>query len=375
MHIVQIVPTIGSGSGVGGSAMRLSEELRRLGHRVEAFTADMARGHGRARPRTLLMHRLSRVWYAVEFSIAGTRKAKRFLAERPGAVSICHNAVMAGDVYVNHGIVFSSMRARGDAFWRMVRNPLHSFTFVRDRIRYRGHTHRAIVALTDDEVGELSRVYGRVAPPVTVIPHGVDLERFRPPDAAERSSARAALKLDDEHRVALFVGHEFERKGVGEAIDALVHAPTVLLLVVGGYASAIERMRHRAEAAGVADRVLFAGPQTDLPRFFAAADLFLFPSHYESYGLVVTEALASGIPVIATRTGCASDLIDDGVNGYLVDRDPATIGHALERIAVTQVDEWRERCRASVTHLTWRATAERYVALLREVAPERAGAA
>ena len=375
MHIVQIVPTIGSGSGVGGSVMRLSEEFRRLGHTVEAFTADMARGHGRAQPRSLLLHRLSRIWYAVEFSVAGTRAAKRFLAQRPAAVSICHNAVLAGDVYVNHGIVFSSMRARGETLWRMVRNPLHSFTFVRDRIRYRGHAHRAIVALTDDEVGELSRAYGRVAPPVTVIPHGVDLERFRPPDPAERAAARSALNLDDEHRVALFIGHEFERKGVGEAIDALVHAPTVMLLVVGGYASAIQRMRRRAESAGVAERVLFSGPQTDLPRFFAAADLFLFPSHYESYGLVITEALASGIPVIATRTGCATDLIDDGVNGYLVDHDPVMIGDALERIAATDVSEWRERCRASVSHLTWRATAERYVALLRAVAPERAGAA
>lgn len=372
MHIVQIVPVIGSGSGVAGSAQQLSMQFQELGHTVEVFTADAARGRSRRQPRTLLMHRLSRVWYAVEFSIAGTRKAKRYLAERPDAVSICHNAVMTGDVYVNHGVVAAAMRARGDLLWRMLRNPLHAFTFVRDRIRYRGHAHRAIVALTDREVDTLEQVYGRVAAPVTVIPHGVDLERFTPPTPEQRAVARAALNLDDEHRVALFIGHEFDRKGVAVAIDALVHAPTLMLLVVGGYASAIEQMRAHAEKARVAERVLFVGPRTDLPSYFAASDMFVFPSVYESYGLVITEALASGVPVISTRVGCAPNVIVDGENGYLADRDAASIGDLMERIAATDVADWHEACRASVAQLSWRATAERYLELLAQVAPERA---
>ncbi|UNK72605.1 glycosyltransferase family 4 protein [Microbacterium sp. H1-D42] len=372
MHIVQIIPVIGSGSGVAGSAQHLSTQFRELGHTVESFTADAARGHARRQFRSLFMHRLSRVWYAVEFSIAGTRKAKRFLAERPDAVSICHNAVMTGDVYVNHGIVFAAMQARGNLVWRMLRNPLHTFTFFRDRVRYRGHAHRAIVALTDGEVDTLKRVYGRVAAPVTVIPHGVDLERFTPPTPAQRLAARAALNLDDEHRVALFIGHEFDRKGLSDAIAALAHAPTAMLLVVGGFASAIQQMREHSEKIGVAERVLFVGPRTDLPSYFAASDMFVFPTLYESYGLVITEALASGVPVIATRVGCAPDVIVDGENGYLTERDPASIGDLMERVAATDISGWRDACRASVEHLTWRATAEKYVELLARVAPERA---
>ncbi|MEJ1088252.1 glycosyltransferase family 4 protein [Microbacterium sp. Mu-80] len=374
MHIVQIIPVIGSGSGVAGSAHQLGTQLRELGHTVESFTADDARGHSRKRFRSLFLHRLSRVWYAIDFSIAGTRKAKRFLAERPDAVSICHNAVMTGDIYVNHGVVMAAMRARGNTKWRMLRNPLHTFTFFRDLIRYRGHTHRAIVALTDREVDVLNRVYGGVAVPVTVIPHGVDLDRFAPPSPEQRAQARAALNLDDEHRVALFIGHEFDRKGLADAITALAHAPTVMLLVVGGYASAIERMRSHADAAGVAERVLFVGPRSDLPAYFAASDMFVFPTLYESYGLVITEALASGVPVITTRVGCAPDVIVDGENGYLTDRDPASIGELMERIAATDVTDWRDACRASVEQLTWRATAQKYVELLTRVVPERASA-
>ncbi|REJ08022.1 glycosyltransferase family 1 protein [Microbacterium bovistercoris] len=375
MHIVQIVPVIGSGGGVSGSAARLGEEFRALGHTVETFTADSARGHARRRFRSLFLHRLSRVWYAVEFSIAGTRKARRFLATRPRAVSICHNAVMTGDLYVNHGIVAAAMRARGDTLYRMLRNPLHVFTYLRDLVRYRSHRHRAVVALTPGEVDALHRTYGRIVPPVAVIPHGVDLERFAPPAPEQRRAARERLNLDDEHRVALFVGHELDRKGVPAAIDALVHAPTVLLLVVGGYRSAVERMRRRAEAAGVADRVLFTGPQTNIPDYLAAADMFVLPSDYESFGLVITEALASGVPVIATRVGCAPDVIVEGENGHLVAADAAMIGDRMERLAAEDVTARYADRRASVAHLTWRATAERYLALLAELAPERAGAA
>src|SRR5690606_29289277 len=133
-----------------------------------------------------------------------------------------------------------------------------------------------------------------------------------------------------------------------------------MLLVVGGYRSAVDRMTVRARAQGVADRVLFAGPQTDLTPWFAAADMFALPSAYESYGLVFTEALAAGLPVIATPVGAAADLIVDGVNGYLVDADDVhRIADRLEAVAATRVEDWRLACRGSVAHLTWRATAER----------------
>ena len=60
----------------------------------------------------------------VWFTTVGTLRARRFLLERPDAVSICHNNAMVGDVYVNHGVVGAAMRARGNSMWRMVRNGL-----------------------------------------------------------------------------------------------------------------------------------------------------------------------------------------------------------------------------------------------------------
>ncbi len=371
MHIVQIAPTVGPGFGVAGVAWNLEREFRELGHTVESFTFSTASALGRpwrARaPRSRIGAGLFLLRRAAWFSTVGTRRAKRYLAERPEAVSICHNGVMTGDVYVNHGIVGEAMRRRGNGVWRMLRNPTHVFTFVRDLIRYRSRVHQAVVTLSASEPEALRRTYGRVRPRVEVIPNGVDGERFRPPTDAERQAAREALNLDDEHRVALFVGYEFERKGLEHAIAALVDATTVLLLAVGGYGRSIENARAQAERLGVADRVLFTGPRHDLFDLYAAADMFVFPSTYESHGLVILEALASGIPVVCTAVGVAPEVIVDGENGYLTGQDPHEIAGRLEQLAAEAPGARREACRESAVRHGWRTAALAYVALLEEL--------
>lgn len=368
MHIVQIAPWVAAGTGIPGVAWQLQREFTALGHTVEAITADQLVPR-RWRPRSTVLRQVSISARMVLMAFTGTRRARAFLAERPDAVSICHSGVMAGDVYVEHVIPLAALRARGNTVWRMLRNPAQPFMYLRDLVRFRGRTHRGVVALTTTEAQLLRDTFGTVRPPVTVIPHGVDLERFRPPTEAERETARAKLTLDDEHRVALFVGHELRWKGLPLLIDALVQATTVLLLVVGGNAKTLPMMQQRAERLGVADRVLFVGVHTDIRPFLAAADMFVLPSSYESYSLVITEALASGVPVIATRVGCAPELVRNGETGYLVDADPTPLAERMEQIAATDVAQWRDACRRSVEGRSWRTIAEQYVELLAEVRP------
>ncbi|WES63887.1 glycosyltransferase family 4 protein [Microbacter sp. GSS18] len=371
-RIVQIVPFIAPGSGVSGVAWNLDRELRALGADVESFTYTTAlRGRPMTTGSTPRRERMLQAWRVVWFSTVGTLRAKRFLAERPDAVVLCHNNVMTGDVYINHGVLAASMRARGGAAWRMVRNPTHLFTYVRDLIRYRTRIHRAVVALTDAEVGTMERTYGRIRPRTVVISNGVDLDRFSPPTPDERATARAQFQLDDEDRVALFVGHDFDRKGLPVAIEALRHAPTVLLLVIGGNAGMVASARAIAEQHGVADRVLLLGEQRNLAPYLAAADMFVFPSAYESSGLVFLEALASGLPVVATPVGVAPHVVHDGVSGFLVARDPVEIGDRMERIAATDRSEWRERARAAVQDYSWNAIARQYLELVHELERER----
>lgn len=367
LHIVQIAPAIEAGSGVAGVAFNLEREFIAAGATVERFTAASAGRTLRNSRGSAITTHLERARNVVWFSTVGTARARRFLAARPDVVSICHNDILAGDVYVNHGLLQAAMRARGNFAWRMLRNPVHLFTAVRDRIRYRGSTHRAVVALTPTEAELLVSTYGRVRAPIHVIPNGVDVDRFRPPSSAERAEARAIAGVDGERTVAVFVGHEFERKGLPVAMEALRGAPDVTLLGVGGTAEMIRRAASAAERLGVGDRVVFAGTHPDPGPFLWASDLLVLPSAYEANALVVLEALASGLPVVSTRVGFAPGLVVDGENGYLVDRDAASVGDRLDRLARLaphDLDAWRARARRTAERYAWPVVARQYLELV-----------
>ncbi|MDL9978282.1 glycosyltransferase [Microbacterium sp. ASV49] len=373
-RIVQVVPFMSAGSGVAGVAWNLDRELRRLGADVEAYTfPDMRRGKGDViRMRGRKTARIVTSWRVVWMSTVGTRRTRAYLAAQPDAVSIVHSNVTIGDVYVNHGVLFAAMRARGRAGLRLLIDPARVYVHFRDRARYRGHAHRRIVALTKAEVQTLRNSYGRIGMPVAVISNGVDLDAYRPPSPAERAEARELFRLDDEDRVALFIGHEFDRKGLPTAIEALAHAPTVLLLVIGGNAKMVADAQQLAEKHGVADRVMLLGQQTGVQKYLAAADMFVLPSVYESSGLVFLEALASGLPVVATRVGVAPEVVVDGVNGYLVDREPVEIADRLERIAAQLPGTYAVAARESVEGYSWAAIAQQYLDLANEIAAEKA---
>lgn len=365
MHIVQVAQHIGPGSGVAGVAYNLERHFVAMGHTVEQFTLRTAGWRDRPWPRNKLLRALAMFRRTIWFSTVGTVRARRFLAARPQCLSIGHGAPLVGNVYVNHGVISEAMRSRGHGLLRMLRNPTHPFTYVRDLIRYRSSIHRVVVALSPSETVALRRAYGWIKPPIEVIPNGVDTDVFRPPSASERRSARATFALDDEARVALFIGHEFGRKGLDVAIEALVHAPSVLLLVAGGETPEwISWARAVAERFGVSERVLLMGPRTDLALFFAASDMFVLPSHYEPYGLVLLEALASGLPVICTPVGCAPEVIESGVNGFLVPPEPREIGRRMEEFATFAPASFSSVSRRVAERHQWPSVAADYIALL-----------
>src|SRR5439155_16616195 len=176
---------------------------------------------------------------------------------------------------------------------------------------------------------QIRQLYNAEPHKVTVIPLGVDLERFRPMD---QEAARAELGLKDE-RIILFVGRIEPLKGV----DILINAAAILdsdvdcsVLIVGGdesSASRIEELQGLARDLGIDHRVAFVGAvdHDSLPLFYNAADICVVPSHYESFGLVAVEAMACGVPVIASRVGGLMGTVKDGETGYLVPwlfRDP-----------------------------------------------------
>jgi UDP-glucose:(heptosyl)LPS alpha-1,3-glucosyltransferase len=128
----------------------------------------------------------------------------------------------------------------------------------------------------------------------------------------------------------------------------------------------VEEARRQAQAAGVDDRVHLVGRLDDPEPVFRAADLFALPSAYESFGLVVLEALAYGLPVLATPVGVVPDVVVDGVNGYVVE-DPSEIQEALTRFARTPRGDLAEAARASAQEHNWSRVADSYLQLLEEL--------
>lgn len=185
------------------------------------------------------------------------------------------------------------------------------------------HAVDRVVVATAHERQLLRQIYRLSPDRVSVIPLGVDLGQFQPRD---RAAARAGLGLPADGRVLLAVGRIEPLKGFDILIRALPQVTAsddVLLRIVGGdelAAAEFARLRAVADEVGVADRVDFVGavPHEALAAHYNAADLVVVPSFYESFGLVALEAMASGVPVVASRVGGLTTTIADGRTGYLV---------------------------------------------------------
>jgi glycosyltransferase involved in cell wall biosynthesis len=157
------------------------------------------------------------------------------------------------------------------------------------------------------------------------VANGVDGERFRPRSCGE---ARRALGIDPNARWILTVGHLVERKGFHHLVRALPHVaarhPDVKLAIVGGPGEEGDfrtGIRRAIEETGMGERVILPGVADGdvLPRWYAAADVFCLASAKEGRPNVVLEALASGLPVVATRVWGTPELLSDRAYGILVD--------------------------------------------------------
>lgn len=195
----------------------------------------------------------------------------------------------------------------------------------------------SIIVSTDEEKQDAVRLYGADPQRVSVVPAGVDLSTFQP---IERKLARERIRIH-EKRIVLYVGRVEPLKG----IDILLKATALLedlddtkVLIVGGNPTndlELNRLKEMAVTLGISDKVEFTGAikQGDLPNYYSAADVFVLPSHSESFGLAALEAMACGTPVVASRVGGFKTFIDSGKTGYMVPwRCPEPFAHRLEML-------------------------------------------
>lgn len=191
---------------------------------------------------------------------------------------------------------------------------------------------RMVVTPSRGLAAEIEHTYPPLRGRVQAIPNPIDVSGFSRPDGFDRAAQRRTLGIDTGRPALCFAAlGDFSRKGLSLVLQAMAQMgpSSPSLIVVGGRPGEIAEFQRQGQALGVSDRVVFTGFQKDVRPFFWAADLFVFPSVYETFALVVMQAMAAGMPAVTTRLHGVEEYAIDGENAWIVEREATAIAKAI----------------------------------------------
>lgn len=313
MRIAIVAQNIVYGDGQGRINLEIVRHALRLGHKVILVSvavdpvvlndgAEWIRVHVRRKPI------LARV---AQFPRMANRIVDRLRTEDKIDFVIANGYTLTRDhdlnlsQFVHNAWLQSGLNAQADS--GIIRKLYQAF-YTRYNAFHERRSYRAARIVVAPSMRTLREVKDLGIDPSRLrkIPNGVDCEEFFP--APPGTCNRNALGLLPDVPMALFAGDiRTNRKGLGNVLQAMTKLPGVHLAVVGR--SDGSPFVPMAQTLDIADRVHFLGFRKDVPAIMRACDLFVFPSCYEPFGLVVTEALACGLPVVTTAATGAGELL------------------------------------------------------------------
>ncbi len=366
-------------NGVSISVDALIGELRNLGHSVHLF-APRCRGPRDADPNTSRFRAIGTPW-APQYPLPYPpfyRKLREFRRDRYDLIH-SHTPFVMGLVGLrwaeSHELpIVSTYHTLYDRYAHYL--ALAPRRYVRFRIAKHTNFYYNKVdhVVTPSEASLKWLRRHSVSTPITVIPTGIRGRGFH-----NRSEVRQELGIAPEQKVMLYVGRLAREKNLPVLVEMAANVmrknPQVRLWLVGDgpFRSDCTNLVRRS---GIGDRTRFVGfvPRSDVDRYYAASDLFVFPSITETQGLVVQEALSYGIPAIAVAGGGAGASIVDGENGFVVRNDAEEF--AGEVLGVLRNEELygrlSEGAARSVRHLGTGRMAECVLDVYRETVAKRA---
>ncbi|MBU0698137.1 MAG: glycosyltransferase [Proteobacteria bacterium] len=382
----------------GGMSVYISElarELGRRGHRIDIFTCRRAR----ASAQVTELYANVRLVQLNSSLVEPMTKAKIYhaLGDYFGALErfriqagLCYDLIhshywlsgMLGHQARNHWsvphiIMFHTLGASKNRAGTSEPEPEIR---IANEKRLINLCHR-ILAATKREKEDLMRFYNAVSAKISVVPCGVNLNRFRP---LNRLTARQQLGFDADELLLLYVGRFDPIKGLDRLISALCHLqnhPRLRLVIVGGdggHSSFFKNLQRLVRNLGLEHCVTFAGrvEHSVMPLYFCAANVLVIPSRYESFGLAGLEALACGTPVVAAPVGAFENVLREGQTGHVVsDETPLAFARGIEIFlpGPSSTVPAPEAVRASVLEFDWSkvaaAVTDQYTTVLKKTAP------
>jgi UDP-glucose:(heptosyl)LPS alpha-1,3-glucosyltransferase len=304
------------------------------------------------RPVQPLLRSASRIGHAFEYgsfaraaTVALRRERARYdVIDVSGTTAWEHDVVRvhavqkaeAGRWPERGGRSFRAARTR--AALAPVARPKVGVARVIERLQFRPGCFKVLLAASEEVRDDLQEVHGVPRELIEVLLPPVEIERFA---QADDGGARRALRVGPDDALLLFVGHDFERKGLGEAITAVAGLPAHAHLVVVGRGDP-RRYASAAHDAGLAERVHFVGATDSPEQWFAAADVFLLPTREDVWGMTVIEAMAAGVPVVVTAVAGAAAQVREAEAGVVVpDASKRTLTDVLSRLVSAPAERRR----------------------------------
>jgi glycosyltransferase involved in cell wall biosynthesis len=187
---------------------------------------------------------------------------------------------------------------------------------------------KRLIVVSEGLKREILHHYHPSVEPV-VIPNSVDVDRFVYSKQRRELIRREIGSTGNEVIGIICALGDWQRKGLDVLIEAVALLPqnSIKILVVGG--GPIQTYRKLCEKRGVVNAFLFTGFVRDVERFYGAGDFFILPTAYETFSLVAIEAAAAGLPLLVTRVNGLEGFVEEGINGFFVQREPRSIANAI----------------------------------------------
>jgi UDP-glucose:(heptosyl)LPS alpha-1,3-glucosyltransferase len=360
--------------GTERDLFRTAEGLRDLGHDVHLFCGEFRVGAPvGVTPQRIPLFRLGRTARLLSMALG----APKLIAQASCDLVLTFDRVPDCDVLRcgggTHRGFLNRLAGEGGALARLWPNisPYHRTLLALEKRQFNSKRLKKIIAVSAEVKRDIMANYGVASDKISVLYNGVDERRFHPETRARSGQAlRARWNIPPDAPLVLFVGSGFRRKGLDRLLSIwnspkLAHA---YLLIVGSDA---RQGRYRSWADAVAPgRIVFAGRQDEIEKYYGAADVVALPSLQEAFGNVVVEALASGLPVLVSRAVGAAEILSGSLAGGIVellDDGAELTAKLVSLLGNAGQAALRQEARSIAEGYSWERHFHKLDALLREV--------